>query len=773
MPDRWKALALAVGLALALLNVLAPVPVALAQNMFTGEPIAEIKIEGTQRIEPETVRSYMQLNPGDRFTADRIDKALKNLFATGLFADVTLRREGDTLIVKVVENPIINEIAFEGNDHLEDKDLTNEIQEKPRTVLTQSRVQADVQRILNLYRRSGRFGATVDPKIIKLDQNRVNLVFEIKEGEKTEIRRISFVGNKSFSDSDLRGAIVTTESAWYRFLITTDTYDPDRLQVDRDKLRDFYLANGYIDFKVISVVAELSPERDAFYITFTLDEGARYRLGKVDIKTSLRDLDPKVLRSLVQTKEGDWYDQTDVDRTVTALNDALGSLGYAFVDVQTRLDRDAKKKIVNLTFDVNEGPKVYVERIDIKGNVRTLDSVIRREFRLVEGDAFNTSKLQRTKQRLTNLGFFSSVDIKTQPGSAPDKTIIEVNVEEQSTGELSFGLGYSTTDGPLALAKITERNLLGKGQQLTLGTNLSFVRSNIILSFTEPYFLDRPIQAGFDIYDIRINNTNSTFGNAQIPFNEQDVGFALRAGYDISEFLHHTVRYSLTRQSISNVSPLASLAIQQQEGTNLNSLISNELLYDRRDNKNDPSSGWYIRYRNDISTYPGTLGYMGNRLGAGYYLPVTKSRSIIASLTGEIGYLFDMPKPIPIIDSYELGGQTFRGFETAGIGPRDSVTQDSLGGKQYGVGTVQVSFPIGLPEEYQVRAHVFSDFGSLSQTDADIDTIEDCSCLRASIGFGLIWKSPFGPLAIDFAYPVLKQPFDKTQIINFNVGTSF
>jgi outer membrane protein insertion porin family len=771
LPDRWKALAL--GLALALMGVLAPIHVALAQNMFTGEPIADIKIEGTQRIEPETVRSYMQLNPGDRFTADRIDKALKNLFATGLFADVTLRREGDTLIVKVVENPIINEIAFEGNDHIEDKDLTNEIQEKPRTVLTQSRVQADVQRILNLYRRSGRFGATVDPKVIKLDQNRVNLVFEIKEGDRTEVRRISFVGNHTFSDSDLRSAIATTESAWYRFLITTDTYDPDRLQVDRDKLRDFYLANGYIDFKVISVVAELSPERDAFYITFTLDEGERYRLGKVDIKTSLRDLDPKVLRSLVQTKEGDWYDQTDVDRTITALNDALGSLGYAFVDVQTRLDRDAKKKIVNLTFDVNEGPKVYVERIDIKGNVRTLDSVIRREFRLVEGDAFNTSKLQRTKQRLTNLGFFSSVDIKTLPGSAPDKTVIEVNVEEQSTGELSFGLGYSTTDGPLALAKITERNLLGKGQQLTLGTNLSFVRSNIILSFTEPYFLGRPIQAGFDIYDIQINNTNTTFGNTAIPFNEQDIGFALRAGYDITEFLHHNIRYSLTRQSISNVSPFASVAIRQQEGTNLNSLISNEFLYDRRDNKNDPSSGWYIRYRNDISTFPGTLGYMGNRLGAGYYMPVTKSRSVVASLTGEIGYLFDMPDPIPIIESYELGGQTFRGFKTAGIGPRDAATGDSLGGKQYGVGTVQVSFPIGLPEEYQVRAHVFSDFGSLSKTDAVGLTIQDCTCLRASIGFGFIWKSPFGPLAVDLAYPILKQPFDETQVINFNVGTSF
>ena len=773
MRDRLKALLLAAGLALVFLAFLAPVTAALAQNMFGGDPIADIKIEGTQRIEADTVRSYMQLNPGDPFAPDRIDKALKNLFATGLFADVAFRREGNTLIVKVVENPIINIISFEGNDYLESKDLFAEIQEKPRTVLTQSRVQADVQRILNLYRRSGRFGATVDPKIIKLDQNRVNLVFEIREGNRTDVRKISFVGNKSFSDSELRGVILTTETAWYRFLVTTDTYDPDRLQVDRDRLRDFYLMNGYIDFKVISAVAELSPEQDAFYITFSLDEGERYKVGKVDVKTSLKDLDPEVLRSLVQVKEGEWYDQRDVDKTTAAFNDALGSLGYAFVDVQNRLDRDPKKHTVNITFSINEGPKVYVERIDIKGNARTLDSVIRREFRLVEGDAFNSSKLQRTKQRLTNLGFFANVDVKTLPGTTPDKTVIEVNVEEQSTGELSFGLGYSTTNGPLGLIKISERNLLGKGQTLSLSTNLSFVTSNITLSFTEPYFLGRPISAGVDIFDTVTQNTNSTFGNSNIPYDEADLGFGLRAGYDISEYLHHNIRYSLIRQTLSNVSQFASLAIQQQEGTSLNSLISNEFIYDRRDNRNDPASGYYIRYRNDISTVPGTLGYMGNRLGGGYYMPFDKSASIIGSVSGEIGYLFDMPKAIPIIDSYQLGGTSFRGFATQGIGPRDLATADSLGGKEYAVGTVQVSFPMGLPDEYQVRGHVFSDFGTMYGTDANEGIVQDCTCFRASIGFGVIWKSPFGPLAVDFAIPVAKASFDQTQVINFNVGTNF
>jgi outer membrane protein insertion porin family len=761
-----KALLLAAGLVLSQVGWLALPSPAMAQSLFTGDPIGDIRVEGTERVEPETVRSYMGMAPGDPFAADKIDKALKNLFATGLFADVNFRREGNTLVVKVVENPIINQIAFEGNDHIEDKDLTAEIQLKPRTVLTQSRVQSDVTRILDLYRRSGRFGATVEPKVINLSQNRVNLVFEIKEGKKTEVRRISFVGNKAFSDSYLRGQIVTQESAFYRFLTTNDTYDPDRLQVDREKLRAFYLSEGYIDFKVVSAVAELSPEQDAFYITFTVDEGVRYKLGKVEIKTSLKDLDPKTLRGLVQSDEGSWYDQGDVDRTVTALTDALGSLGYAFVDVQARLDRDPKKKIVNLTYDINEGPKVYVERIDIKGNVRTLDKVIRREFRLAEGDAFNTAKLRRTRTRLNNLGFFSSVDIKNLPGSAPDKTILEVNVEEQSTGELSLGLGYSTTDGPLGLAGIRERNLLGKGQDLSLQGSLSGVKSQVQLSFTEPYFMDHPLAVGFDLFDTRITATNTEF-------TENDIGGTLRAGYDLTEYLHHTIRYTLALQDITDVDSTASLAVQQQAGSNLNSVLGNEFLYDRRDNRFDPTEGYFVRLRNDISGPPGDFAYVGTRLGAGYYYSINKSKTVIAGLTGEVGHIQDLGKPVFISNSYQLGGNTFRGFESSGIGPRDSVSGDSLGGKDYFVGTLQVSFPSGLPEEYGVRAHAFTDFGTLTNTDADINTIQDSASLRVSAGVGVLWKSPFGPIAIDVALPILKEDFDLTQLINFSVGTTF
>jgi len=422
---------------------------------------------------------------------------------------------------------------------------------------------------------------------------------------------------------------------------------------------------------------------------------------------------------------------------------------------------------VDVTFNINEGPRVYVERIDINGNVRTLDKVIRREFRLVEGDAFNTAKLQRTRQRLENLGFFSSVDIKTLPGSAPDKTVIQVNVAEQSTGELSFGLGYSTTNGPLGLAGIRERNLLGRGQDLQLNLQLSGVRSQVVLSFTDPYFLDRPLSAGFDIFDTRTVAANN------LQFTEKDIGAGLRAGYDISEYLRHTIHYSFTRQEITDVASTASVAIQQAEGVTLNSLIGNEFLYDRRNSKLSPTAGYYTRLRVDLSEWPGTLAYLGVRLGAGYYFPVNKSGSIYARVSGEIGHLQDLGKSIPIINSYQIGGDTFRGFETSGIGPRDSATGDSLGGKDYGIGTIQVTFPIGLPPEYQITAHVFSDFGTLTNTDANLSTTEDSAALRLSAGFGLDWKSPFGPLTVDLAYPVLKQSFDKTQFINFSVGTTF
>jgi outer membrane protein insertion porin family len=756
-------LALIAGLLFCTLSL--ALPEASAQTISSGDPIQEIRIEGNQRIEPETVRSYMQLNAGDPFDARRIDQALKNLFGTGLFADVNFRRDGNALVVHVTENPIINKLAFEGNRRIDDDALQAEVQLRPRVVYTQARVQADVKRILDLYRRSGRFAATVEPKIIKLDQNRVNLVFEINEGEVTEVRRIDFVGNKVFSDSDLRDEIVTQEAAFYRFLSTTDTYDPDRLTLDKEALRKFYLSEGYADFRVVSAVAELSPDQEAFFITFTVEEGERYKLGTVDIKTTLKDLDPESLRGLVTTEEGDWYNADLVDETVQAISDQVGSLGYAFVDVRPRIDRDAENKVLNLTYDIQEGPKVYVERIDISGNVRTQDKVIRREFRLAEGDAFSTSKLRRTEQRLKNLGFFESVDIQAVPSDSPDKTVIKVKVAEKSTGELSFGAGFSTADGPLGNVGVRERNLLGKGYDLRAQFNISGRRSTIDVSFTDPYFLDKEVSAGFDIFHRRFDRKESSF-------QENNTGAGLRMGYDLSEFMRHTISYTFSYDQVKDVDNDASEVIQDEEGDEFRSIIGHDLIYDRRDSRTDPHEGYYIQLGQDFAGVGGTVTYLRNTLGGGYFIPITKEVTVGA--TGEVGYMFGIGDEVRVTDAFFLGGQNLRGFATGGVGPRDHDTNDALGGKFRAEGTVQAAFPIGLPEEYQIRGRVFSDFGTLTGTDFEDEIqVDDTASLRLSLGVGLTWVSPFGPLAVDVAYPVLKESFDKRELFRFSVGTSF
>ena len=610
----FQRLALAAGVLFCTLALAMPLiaPSALAQSISSGDPIQEILVEGNQRIEAETVRSYMQINPGDPFDAQAIDRALKNLFATGLFADVNFRRDGDALVVAVTENPIINKLAFEGNERIEDEALEQEVQLRARVVYTQARVQADVKRILDLYRRSGRFAATVEPKIINLDQNRVNLVFEINEGDVTEVRRIDFVGNKVFDDGDLRDEIVTTEAAFYRFFATTDTYDPDRLTLDKEALRKFYLSEGYADFRVVSAVAELSPDQEAFFITFTVEEGERYKLGTVDIKTTLKDLDPESLRDAVETEEGDWYNADLVDETVQGISDRVGSLGYAFVDVRPRIDRDGENKILNLTYDIQEGPKVYVERIDISGNVRTQDKVIRREFRIAEGDAFSTAKLRRTEQRLRNLGFFEGVDLQAVPSDAPDKTVIKVKVAEKSTGELTFGAGFSTADGPLANVGVRERNLLGKGYDLRVQLNISGRRSTADISFTDPYFLDKELSAGVDVFHRRFDREESSF-------EEHNTGAGVRIGYDLAEYTRHSISYQASYDEVKDVDDDASEVIQDEEGSEFRSIIAHDILYDRRDSKTDPREGYYVALGADFAGLGGTVRYMRNTLGGGYF----------------------------------------------------------------------------------------------------------------------------------------------------------
>lgn len=733
-----------------------------------GGTIRDIRVDGAQRIEAATVRSYLSVAPGDPFDPDRIDESLKALYATGLFADVTLDRSGDVLVVKVQENPIINRIAFEGNRRIEDDKLQAEIQLRPRVVYTRTRVQNDVQRIMDIYRRQGRFAVTIEPKIIRLDQNRVDLVFEINEGPRTGVRSITFIGNEHFSDGTLRSEISTKESTWWRFLSSDDSYDPDRITYDRELLRRYYLKEGYADFRVVSAVAELTPEREDFLITFTIEEGERYKFGTIDIKSNLKALDPETLTGALTSSEGDWYNAQAVEDTITRLTAAVGDQQYAFVDIRPRINRNRDALTIDVTYEINEGPRVFVERIDINGNVRTLDKVIRREVLVAEGDPFNATKLRRSEQRIKDLGFFETAQITTADGSAPDRTVVNVDVKEQSTGEIALGAGFSTSDGVLGDFSIRERNFLGRGQDLRLGATLSTRRQEYDLSFTEPYFLDRDLSAGIDLFRISRNYQD------EASYNEHNTGFSLRLGFPLTEHLRQRVYYQLTSTRIENVPDSASVYIRNEEGSHVTSLIGQELTYDRRNSRLTPTEGYYLRLVTDFAGLGGTSQYLRTRFGGGYYLPLV-SDNVVLSTTGEIGYIVGLNgKDVRVSDRFFLGGDTLRGFRTAGVGPRDLRTDDALGGREYARGSVELSFPLGLPEEFGLKGHAFTDAGLLTESDITNDPmVTDDTSIRVSVGTGVSWKSPFGPIRLDLAMPVKKESYDRREVFRFSFGTRF
>ncbi len=746
-----------------LILLLAPFGTAVGQGAGV---VRDIHIEGNQRIEPETVRSYLTFQKGDSYDPARIDGSLKSLFATGLFADVTIRREGENIVISVVENPIINRIAFEGNNKLSDDTLTSEITLRPRTIYTRTKVQNDVQRLLTLYRRNGRFAAAIEPKVIRLPQNRIDLVFEIDEGSTTAIQRIRFVGNAEFSDSKLRDTIRTKETRWYRFLSSDDTYDPDRLTLDRELLRQFYLSKGFVDFRVSSSVAELTPDRKDFFITFTVEEGERYRFGKVEVESTLRGIEPKDAAPAVEIEEGDWYNGKLLETTIDAITLHISGLGHPFVDVRPRIDRDRDKRVVNIALEISEGPRVFVERIDIIGNVRTQDRVIRRQFRLAEGDAFNAAQLKRSRQRLQNLDYFEKVNVEQVPGSAPDKTILKTEVEEKSTGSISLGVGYSTTNGALTDVTLREKNLLGRGQDITVGGRLAQRGTQLNFSFTEPAFLDRELSAGFDAFHVTQDLTDVS------GYKSKATGGGVRMGYLITERLSQGWRYTAKQVEQTNFLTTVSHYIRDQGNSYSSSEAGHVLSYDRLDNMIKPTSGYFLRMNNDLAGLGGDARHIRNRLSGAKYFPLLDDW--VLSARGTAGHMTSYGgKDVRVSDRFMVGGDDLRGFRTGGISPRDMNTKDSLGGEWMYTGTLEATFPIGLPPEMGIRGKLFSDMGSTGKLSPTGNDVHDPGSLRVSAGTGVSWESPFGLIGLDFAIPVLKESFDKTEIMRVSFGTKF
>lgn len=730
-------------------------------------PVSDIRVVGSERVEPSTVLTYLSLKKGDEVTQDALDDALKSLFATGLFADVQVSETNGIITVRVTENPIINEVAFEGNEELEDEKLQAEIQARPRQVFTRSSIQNDVARLYDVYQKNGRFSVDIQPKIIKLDQNRVNLVFEVNEGPLTEIETIRFVGNERFDDDTLRSVVASKESHWYSILSSSDRYDQDRLSFDQELLRQFYLKEGYADFRIVSSSSELSQDKTKFFITMQVEEGNRYKVGDIRVNSQIRNLDPTSLIPDVTFKNGDWYDAEKIKTSIDNITKTLGDMQYAFVNVVPDVNRNRDAGTIDLIFNINETPRVYVERINIDGNVRTLDKVVRRQMELVESDPFNKTLLSKSEQNIKDLGYFGKVDVKTLPGTTPDKTVVDVTVEEQSTGEVSLGAGFSTADGPLADFHIKERNLLGKGQNLGFSATIAGARTEFDVSFTEPYFLDRDLAAGFDLFHTTKDQQDES------SFDQRRTGGGVRLGYPLSENLRQTWKYRLENNEIENVDADASRYVQDQEGKRVTSAISQRLDYSDLDSRLYPTDGYTAWVDTELAGLGGDAEYALGKLGLGYYYPVADGW-VLSSIAeaGIIGSYGDTD--VKINERFFLGGSNLRGFEKAGVGPRDLQTDDSLGGNQFYRGTVELKFPVGLPDDLGVAGHAFTDMGSLwGIDDASTTNLVDSSSLRLAAGLGLSWRSPMGPVRVDLSKPILKEDYDVDQVFRFSFGTQF
>ena len=782
---------------LAVLLVVCSVPLSLGISASLGDlsasaqstVIRSIVVEGNRRVEPETVRSYLSFSSGDAYDPAEVNQSLKTLFATGLFQDVRIRRSGSTIIVIVVENPIVSQVAFEGNHDIDDQTLAADVQLRPRAVYTRARVQADVQRILVLYRRKGLYSAQVDPKIIYLDNNRIDVVFEINEGPTTKVRAINFIGNHAFSDSQLRYVITTTRTSWLSFLKNTNIYDPDRLSLDRELLRQFYLKNGYADVRIVSATADLDRDGQGFFITFTIEEGERYRFGYIDVESALPSLNVDALRGVILTRPGRRYNSQKVEKTVEALTIKVSEQGYAFGQVRPRFERDQATATMNVVYVIDEGPRVYIERINIVGNYRTEDKVIRRQFRLAEGDAYNRLLVEAARKRLRALGFFKTVEIETEPGSAPDRVILVVTVVEQPTGELSFGAGYSTTEGIIGDISITERNLMGKGQYVRLGFSGSLERAQVDFSFTEPNFLDRNMAAGFDLFHKEVDLRDVA------SFRQRDTGANLRVGFPIADNTQLGLRYRFQREEIFDATSDASLAVRDaaNDGPVYVSSLGYTVAYDTRNLPQQPTSGIFASLSQDVAGLGGDVNY--NRFVGdvrGYY-PITNKITLVGrAQAGAIHGWGD--QDLRLTDLFFKGGETIRGFERAGYGPRDACedpadgtrisncSRDALGGKYFWATTAEVRFPFPLiPDSLGMQGAVFIDAGSLwdpsqraiNAVAQENSFIFDTSDVRLSTGFSIIWQSPLGPLRADIAEALLKADFDETELFRFGASTNF
>ncbi|WP_252511147.1 outer membrane protein assembly factor BamA [Phreatobacter aquaticus] len=836
----------------------------------SAQAASSIIVQGNRRIESDTVRSYFSTAPGEPLSAAKVDEGIKAMYATGLFRDVRVSRQGGRLVVNVSENDVINRVVFEGNRRLKSDQLLNEIESRPRGTFSRATVQSDVQRLYDVYRRSGRYEVQIVPKTITQPNGRLDLIFEVTEGRKSGVRAITFVGNSAFGRQRLLDVMSTGETGIFSWLKSNDVYDADRLNADQEAIRRLYLRNGYVDMRVLSARADFDQAANAFTVTIEIEEGPQYRIGSVDVQSNIRDVDGATLRGAVKTREGNVYNVELVDKSLEDVTLEVARRGYAFASVRPRGERDPSTLRVNLVYVVEEGPRAYIERINIRGNTRTQDRVVRREFDVAEGDAYNRVLVDRAERRLKNLGFFKNVKITTEPGSAADRVIVNVDVEDQPTGQFSISGGYSTADGFIAEASVEERNFLGRGQFVRLGGTLGQRSKGINFSFTEPFLLDYRLSGGFDLY---WRQTNASTYQA---YSSTAYGATLRLGIPITEQFALQTRYSAISQRISIRSDLtncntgytnqlsqftkadgsvvnlvagsaaandvlagggtnngllyiganglatttaagstgnftclddgeASAALRAVDGrTRFISMLGYSLIYSNLDRALNPSQGLYAELRQDFAGVGGNARFIRTTGEARYYHDLSNEwigmlRVQAGNITGWGATKTDGGK-LDAIDQFFMGPELVRGFQTAGIGPRDYATvlpgsgrlADALGGTNYWGASAEVTFPMTfLPKDFGMRGALYADAGAVWGYDSvrqlttaggilPVSTVDPSSgkdttghYIRSSVGVGLLWNSPFGPIRFDYSFVLSKAPWDRTQFFRFSGGTRF
>lgn len=745
---------------------------------FLAPANSQIIIKGNQRIDEQTILSLINKTKNSEiqyFTPENIDKTLKTLYQSDLFLEVEIFQEDDDIIISVQENPIISEVKIIGNDKIEDDVLINELLLKKRGIYTKFKLQSDLKRINEIYLKSGRFLAKIEPKIIQKPQNRIEVIFDIKEGPRAKISEILFIGNNAFSDSDLIEQITTKPTKWYKFMSSSDIYDSDRIEFDREKLRRFYGTKGYADFTTISATAQISPTKDRFFITFLLEEGIKYNIGDIEINNQIEKFDESLLQEAIMIKSGKIYNYDLIEKTVDKMLEIMSENSYAFADIDPIIKRDRENKIIDIEFLIRQSPRIYIDKIEIRGNTRTQDEVIRRELRVTDGDPYNLTKINRSKQRIENLGFFEIVDFKTKRVGQSDKVILEINVKEKKTGELNFGVGYSTVNRATANIGLKERNFLGTGRQL--GVNLQRSQFNLSgnIDYSKPHFMNRPLTVGINLFAFQSDSRDT------LVYNQDSKGFSLRAVYSITEYLIHQLSYSFRDESISDINENASLIIQSLEGSFLSSSISSNLSYDKRDNRIDPKKGYYISFGQEYTGIGGDIKTLKHTGSAGFYQPLYKEE-VILKLLARGGHVDGLGQDVRNNLGFFLGGNNFRGFEFAGLGPRtvndngSAVGGNAVGGNLYYVASAELRFPLGLPKELGIYGILFSENGTVKSVDSatsQFAEIADTGTLRSSYGLSIAWTSPLGPIRFDFSRIAKSEEFDRTQTFQFNFGTSF